>query len=539
MARFDGVVNNTLVPWHVGVYSDLARRGRFEQVCAGTILTSRLVLSAVSCFWNADAKRLHSVNNRFMVATGKNFRAADADEPLPVQWIAISNVRHMPHYADAAGFYSANVALLVLRDVIEFRRHVVPICVDLFSPAIVEVGRPARVAGWTRSAQAAESRAELRVVDVPTVTFEECREALQPNYTRFLTTEKFCAGLPTEGHSLCHGDTGAGLVTWNTKQGGKFTFQLLGLVTTVQPDFACASERLTAVTNVHDYDDWIAVTMKEPVSPSPRPVCGVDKSQTDTVPSGHVPWHVAVYRNVSGRMVQQCGGTIITRRLVLSAAHCFWNEWEGRFNEPSSYRIAMGKKYRDWDAAEPLAVQRVPLLQIRRLPGYADFAGMYNEDIALLELRDSITFHSHVVPICVDLSVKGSKVFARGGEAARVPGWRTDGAATEQLRLVDLPIVTTEECRNVARPMMAPFVTTKKFCAGQPDGGSKAVCKTDAGGGLVTWREAANGQRTHYLKGVISVSNRAFRCDGEAYTLLSNVHFYTDWITETMSQVID
>lgn len=545
VARFDGVVNNTRVPWHVGVYSDRAVRGRYEQVCSGTILTSRLVLSAVACFWNAEAKRPYTVANRFLIATGKNFRAADADEPLPVQWVPVATVRHMPHYADAAGAYSANVALLVLRDAIEFAAHVGPVCVDLFSPVVVEVGRPARVAGWTRSAGAeARREAALRVVDVQTVTFEECRAALQPNYTRFLTTEKFCAGLPgAEGHALCGSDTGAGLVTWNTKQGGRFTYQLLGVVTTVRADFGCASERLTAVTNVHDYDDWIAVTMKEPVPPSPRPVCGVDKSQTDTLPTGHVPWHVAVYGRAGGGggWEQQCAGTIVTRRLVLSAAHCFWNEWERRFNEPGEYRVAMGKKYRAWDAAEPLAVQRVPVARIRHAPGYADFAGLYNDDVVLLELRDAITFHAHVVPICLDRSVRGAKVFVRGGEPARVPAWR----AGEELGLVDGPAVTPEECRSVARAQMAPFVTTKKFCAGggeEVTGGGRAaaaVCKTDAGGGLVTWREAANGQRTHFLKGVVTVTNRAFRCDGEVFTLLVNVHFYADWITETMSQVID
>lgn len=41
------VTNITRVPWHVGIYRKEREDGRYQQICGGTILTSRVVISAM------------------------------------------------------------------------------------------------------------------------------------------------------------------------------------------------------------------------------------------------------------------------------------------------------------------------------------------------------------------------------------------------------------------------------------------------------------------------------------------------------------
>ena len=62
-----------------------------------------------------------------------------------------------------------------------------------------------------------------------------------------------------------------------------------------------------------------------------------------------VPWHVGIYKNDT----QICGGTIISERVVISAAHCFTQN-TNNFHEIDykSYQVAAGKLNRDFDVMD-------------------------------------------------------------------------------------------------------------------------------------------------------------------------------------------
>lgn len=67
---------------------------------------------------------------------------------------------------------------------------------------------------------------------------------------------------------------------------------------------------------------------------------------------GKVPWHTAIYENKNGEYSQICGGTIISAKFVLSAAHCFWNPAKKVVFDKSNYQIAAGKTNRSYKAVE-------------------------------------------------------------------------------------------------------------------------------------------------------------------------------------------
>ena len=57
--------NVTEVPWHVGIYQNS------EQICGGTIISERLVISAAHCF-SMSTNNTHQIDYKtFKVAAGK------------------------------------------------------------------------------------------------------------------------------------------------------------------------------------------------------------------------------------------------------------------------------------------------------------------------------------------------------------------------------------------------------------------------------------------------------------------------------------
>ena len=62
-----------------------------------------------------------------------------------------------------------------------------------------------------------------------------------------------------------------------------------------------------------------------------------------------VPWHVGIYQDD----IQICGGTIISERVVISAAHCFSQETNGQHEiDYSRYKVAAGKTTQNLNETE-------------------------------------------------------------------------------------------------------------------------------------------------------------------------------------------
>ena len=69
----------TVVPWHVGIYQN------GEQICGGTIISERVVISAAHCFSMAT-NYTHEIDvESFKVAAGKVQRGLDEKEELETQ----------------------------------------------------------------------------------------------------------------------------------------------------------------------------------------------------------------------------------------------------------------------------------------------------------------------------------------------------------------------------------------------------------------------------------------------------------------------
>ena len=81
------ISNVTEVPWHVGIYKES------EQICGGTIITERLVISAAHCF-SVATNQIHVVDySLYQVAAGKILRGLNETETQETQVRGVKDVK--------------------------------------------------------------------------------------------------------------------------------------------------------------------------------------------------------------------------------------------------------------------------------------------------------------------------------------------------------------------------------------------------------------------------------------------------------------
>jgi len=182
---------------------------------------------------------------------------------------------------------------------------------------------------------------------------------------------------------------------------------------------------------------------------------------------GSLPWQVSVQMYYGFHF---CGGTIIDKKWILSAAHCFSDGADGVVIKAGEHNLAMTEGSEQSINVEAAFVH----------PQY-DGQTTVN-DIALIKLAKELTFDDYTQPACLPKFADEDADYAEG-EWLTISGWgstrQTRGPKT--LQVATVPMISDAKCKN-AYP---GDISSSMFCAGKLGVGGVDTCQGDSGGPVV------------------------------------------------------
>ncbi|XP_055383193.1 uncharacterized protein LOC129613234 [Condylostylus longicornis] len=118
---------NKKVPWQISIYFKSHQETTYEYVCSGTLIHSKIVLSAAQCFWDSKNSTLYDLSS-YIVTAGNFYRDYYAIKTEEIQSSAISNIHIISSIWGPTNNYSSDIAVLTLRNRIIFENHIRPAC---------------------------------------------------------------------------------------------------------------------------------------------------------------------------------------------------------------------------------------------------------------------------------------------------------------------------------------------------------------------------------------------------------------------------
>ncbi|XP_063709349.1 venom serine protease Bi-VSP [Culicoides brevitarsis] len=255
--------------------------------------------------------------------------------------------------------------------------------------------------------------------------------------------------------------------------------------------------------------------------------CGITNASHTRVVGGReasrgaYPWIAALLYQTQGNagLKQLCGGSLITKRHVLTAAHC---------GKPTLRSVALGihdinKLY------EGVVIQ----VEKTRVHEEYDSKKIVN-DICMLKLIQDAPINDFIRPICLPTQEPQRSMDLTGYQPF-VAGWgttSTQGPAANVLQEVQVPVVSTQSCGNSYKTFFPNQVYDNRIiCAGAT---GRDSCQGDSGGPLMFPVLSANGNYYYYV--LIGVVSYGYECGTPGFPgVYTRVTTFLPWIQRNLN----
>ncbi|XP_044141413.1 transmembrane protease serine 12-like [Bufo gargarizans] len=189
---------------------------------------------------------------------------------------------------------------------------------------------------------------------------------------------------------------------------------------------------------------------------------------------GAWPWQVSLQYFIFGHGYKHvCGGSLIHKQWVMTAAHCFI----GRRNR-RVWRAVFGLN----DIVNPESTKQTS--GIKNIMIYRNFdANTLDGDVTLLELANPVKYTDYVLPVCLATRTLQVDPLAM----CFITGWGTTsvrGGRSDILQEAEIDLIPTSLCNSSG--WYNGLLTDNMICAGFEDGGVD-TCQGDSGGPFVCY----------------------------------------------------
>ncbi|KAG8452121.1 hypothetical protein GDO86_004061 [Hymenochirus boettgeri] len=182
---------------------------------------------------------------------------------------------------------------------------------------------------------------------------------------------------------------------------------------------------------------------------------------------GECPWQAIL---VSDKNEVFCGGTILSKDIILTAAHCI--------NQTKYFKVVVGKL----NILKNESIESTH--KVEKIIVHPRFVKLtYDYDIAVIKLRDYINFTDNIIPACIPDPDFADQVLMNE-PAAMVSGFgrlHERGVQAKKLQMLQVPYIKRHRCIESSTHV----ITENMFCAGF-EVEVKDACQGDSGGPHVT-----------------------------------------------------